>query len=296
MEDFDLDKWRAERPMDYLKAIQLIIDAPIEDKPDVFMTIFQIAKLCIPDTLYKFYSLNGNNSLNKSKLDTLRKQQVYLAEIKTLNDPFDSKTLFYEPERLMKFKQLEHSAGRIFDNILASVRIACFTECTNKNLSMWANYSNNHSGYCVSYDMTSANPLLRGLTFPVQYSDRRHNYTAFLEDQISAILAKVENHDPKLGGIISLDDQSLPLVFSLADFIKGKDWEHEKEFRCSVHIDSKYKDLITAIPKEIFIGLNCPDNYKKELLRIGESLSIPTYKMQYDDTVDTFCLVGIRII
>ena len=295
MEDFDLDKWRAEYPMDFLLAIQLIMNAPVEDKGEVFRAIFDIAKMHVPRTLFKFYSFNSNEDLNQAKLDTLKRKQVYLSEIKELNDPFDSKAIYYEPERLRKFRRLKHCGGRIFDDLSTFARVACFTECNTSNQSMWASYSNNHAGYCVSYDITQSNPSLKQFIFPVQYTNKRYNYTDFLEKQVEMIISRINRHRPKNGKCISLDDLSLPLISILAENIKGTDWQHEKEFRCTTGNTPDIQPFLAANPKEIFIGMKCLNSYSQQLSVIGRKLSIPTYKMRLDDTVDTFCLVADRI-
>ena len=54
--DFDKEKWRKENPMDYLKAARILT---MSNEPavtnEVFKRIFQITRLYIPDTLYKYY-------------------------------------------------------------------------------------------------------------------------------------------------------------------------------------------------------------------------------------------------
>lgn len=49
--DFDIEKWRVDNPMDYLKAMFLINTS--SNKNEVFKTIYKVTRLYIPDTLYK---------------------------------------------------------------------------------------------------------------------------------------------------------------------------------------------------------------------------------------------------
>ena len=73
--DFDIEKWRSENPMDYLKAMFLIRTAL--NKDEVFKIIYQTTRLYIPDVLFKYFSLTNDISLNEQKLETLE-QKRYL--------------------------------------------------------------------------------------------------------------------------------------------------------------------------------------------------------------------------
>lgn len=73
---FDLEKWRREKPMDYLMAAYLINTA--SNKNEVFSTIYNVTRLYIPDTLYKYFSLSEDPLLNKKKFDTLLQKIVYI--------------------------------------------------------------------------------------------------------------------------------------------------------------------------------------------------------------------------
>lgn len=73
--DFDVEKWRTENPMDYFKAMYLINTS--SNKDEVFREIYRISRLYIPKTLFKYFSLTDNLSLNEQKLETLQ-QKKYL--------------------------------------------------------------------------------------------------------------------------------------------------------------------------------------------------------------------------
>lgn len=83
MEEFDIEKWRAEKPMDYILAMDLLNQAP--DKNEVFRMIYEITRLHIPDILFKYFSLTENTSLNKSKFETLHNRKIYMSDVKDLN-------------------------------------------------------------------------------------------------------------------------------------------------------------------------------------------------------------------
>lgn len=291
MEQFDIEKWRNESPMDYTKAFEILTQCSEDEIGKAFWSIVKIAQLHIPDTLWKFYSLTDNAALNSSKLETLRRCEIYLSEVKALNDPFDAKTLYYNSERLRKFPQLEHCNGKLFDDLSSYSRVSCLTASGVDNLSMWANYSNNHNGYCVSYDMAQSNKTLKSLTFPVQYTGERYDWTDHLEIQVEKIISRIESHNPANGKAIVIKEISLILLPLLAVNMKGTDWEHEREFRCSIGNTQTIKPFVSAIPKELFVGMNCSKDHFEALANIGHELNIPTYRMKFNDTTEKYTLM-----
>jgi len=128
--------------------------------------------------LYKFYSKNDDQDLNLLKLKTLEKQQVYLSELSHFNDPFDGRAMFYNPKEL-NFDVLKEQGGRLIDDF-ASYHIGTSLSAANfMNMPMWAHYSNNHHGYCISYE-TSNNPMIRTYAFPIQYLDAGIDITDYM--------------------------------------------------------------------------------------------------------------------
>ena len=95
--DFDIEKWRKETPMDYLKAMYLLNQTEGINKDIIFKEIFKITRLYIPDILYKYFSLTDDEVLNEKKLETLRQCKIFMADVKSLNDLFDAKAYFMMP-------------------------------------------------------------------------------------------------------------------------------------------------------------------------------------------------------
>lgn len=125
-ENFDIETWREENPIDYLKALHLIAKQHSIQK-FAFDTIFKVLKLYLPNILYKYYSLNENMDLNNQKFETIKNQKIYTAETKVLNDPFEGKAFYYDPNKLMKFKPLDKVDGHLIDDFSDYVRIASLT-------------------------------------------------------------------------------------------------------------------------------------------------------------------------
>ena len=288
--DFDVEKWRLENPVDYLKAIHLIIGFPI--KEIAFEEVFKVLKLYVPDTLYKYYSLTDDTCLNEQKLNTLLRGKIYANEAKYLNDPFDNKAYFFNPGELMKYKRLKKHKGRLIDDFSAFSRVSAFTANGVNSMPMWAHYSNNHDGYCVSYNMRNEGNLwLRSCTFPVQYTDQRIDISSLMKWQIGDIEEQYKKQTAVGRKEIILNDLSLVFTATLLINLKHVSWSYENEFRCTIGVSEYTSPYVSALPNEIYIGLNCSKENRKRLLEIGRKRKIPVYQMLYDEMNDDFNLI-----
>lgn len=90
--------------------------------------------------------------LNRIKIDTIRDKTVYLAENSSMNDPYEGKACFYDNNKLAKYKRLSHCDGMLIDDFSQYTRITSFTGQSVNCMPMWAHYSNNHLGFCVTYE------------------------------------------------------------------------------------------------------------------------------------------------
>ena len=192
---FDLEKWRREKPMDYLMAVYLINTAP--NKNEVFSTIYNVTRLYIPDTLYKYFSLSEDPLLNKKKFDTLLQKKVYMSTIKDFNDPFDGRAFYYNPNVLKRHKRLRLHKGRLIDDFTAYILGASLTANGVNSMPMWAHYASNHTGFCVSYNMKH-NTALSSCTFPVQYTNQRLDITSLMDSYANMVINQIKRQ-PKLG-------------------------------------------------------------------------------------------------
>lgn len=285
--NFDLEKWRQEKPMDYLLAMYLISKASNRD--EVFKNIYQVARLYIPDTLYKYFSLSKDSSQNEKKFQTLLKRKIYMSAMGDFNDPFDGKAFYYKPDELKKIKQLEPHDGRLIDDFTAYVRGTSLTANGVNAMPMWAHYASNHAGFCVSYDMKS-NVSLSGCTFPVQYTDKRLDVTSLMVSQATMLINEIEKQSKMGRKAIMINDLTTVYLPLLLFNIKHSSWSYEKEFRCTTGSTAKGMPYLDAIPKEIFIGFNCSSENIKEIEKIADYLRVPAHKMEFDEYASTFQL------
>ena len=86
------------------------------------------------------------------------------------------------------------------------------------------------------------------------------------------------------------NDLSLVYVAQLLCNIKHSTWSYEKEFRCTMGAQSKGMPYVDAVPKAIYIGMNCTEQNRKKLIAIAKNLSIPVYQMRLDELSEKYSL------
>ena len=303
--DFDKEKWLQDHPIDYFKLIHVLFNTTKNAPTDiprefvmnvVFEMLYPITRLYIPDTLYKFYSLNDDRELNEKKFNTLQNKQIFMSNIKDFNDPFDGKAFFYDSKQLADIKRLEHVGGKIIDDFTAFNRGSALTENNTSCMPMWAHYSNNHQGFCVAYDMKNpANTTLAGCTFPIQYTDERLDITSFMKKYFSKLSLEVDRQVSRGIKQIPINDLSLVYVAQFLCNIKHSTWSYEKEFRCTAGAQAKGMPYIDAVPKAIYIGLHCKEANRKKLVEISRSLLIPVYQMRFNELSERYCLEEVLL-
>jgi hypothetical protein len=229
----DVEEWRKHNSMDYIYAIKVMNSFPTEEKAEVFKQIYNITRMYLPEILFKFYSFTYDKSLNLVKLKTLENQKVFLSELSRFNDPYDGRAIFYDTAELKQFDVLKKHKGMLFEDF-ASYHIGTSLSSSDyMNMPMWAHYSNNHCGYCVSYK-TSENDSIKRFAFPMQYLDSRIDITEYIVRFIEYSLREKVKQSALGKKEIILDDLSLIYLIELLDNIKGIDWSYEKEFRLSL--------------------------------------------------------------
>ncbi|PFB33651.1 hypothetical protein CN392_17945 [Bacillus cereus] len=278
-EEFDVEKWCNDNPMNYTKAIELL---KVDSRGEVFWTIWKIAKLHISKKVYKYYSLTDNKKLNDIKLQTLRDEKIFLSPMSALNDPFEGKALFYNEKNLQYIERLKEHEGRLIDDFSSMGLITSMTKNNVNSMPMWAHYSNNHSGYCVEYDTEEKrNSLLRSLLMPVQYTNERLDVTDIVKGQAEKIINLIERNI-QLGIKESLfDDFLLIWITILYSCVKHISWQYENELR--VLVGQTEKQHINAHPNSIFIGAKCDLYHKERLIEIANYLKISAYQMYFDE-------------
>ena len=223
----------------------------------------------LPDKIYKYYSLNDDIELNKSKFHCLEDRKVYVSSRTDFNDPYDDFGYIYNCNSVIvcaKSLGLQWGLEDIYPDFKS---ISCFTKSGNDNFAMWAHYANNHQGYCVEYDLKK-NFKLCSMIFPVEYVDKKFDLTGMINSRLKFVS---QNKDIKL-----LED-ALEFCAIFMSCAKHKTWSYEEEIRLLCPKKFPGMPYFDAMPNKIFIGSQCSEDNTNSLIQIGNSLNIEVYKM-----------------
>lgn len=172
-----------------------------------------------------------------------------------------------------------------------TMAIASFT--TDKdNRSMWENYANDYTGFCVEYDfhlqMTTVNSqeawdILHFL--PVQYCAKRPVFDH------AQTLQNIVMQDTKQA-VAHIDPEEYLKQGYLAVTTKLLDYRSEKEWR--LVMPNKYHGLY-AFPyvSAIYLGKDMPENKIEKLLAVSKKLCVPVFLQVPAHNGDAFDYVEI---
>ena len=161
-----------------------------------------------------------------SRITALARRELWIANPKTFNDPFDSQIL---QKILHNYKELHE--------VVESVRIAAFERVAPKaqdteqrrnvvrNVALWAYYANAHKGFCALYT----------------FQDHKNNQLCWRK-----VDYRTENE-------ISLSVDLHGTLFDSAFMQKHEDWKHENELRL-LHYTTDSTDESDSKPSLIVPG------------------------------------------
>ena len=294
--NWNYEEWREKYPMDYYKALRILIEANNGTvATEIFKAIYQITRAHVPEVLFKYYSLTDDDELNRKKFQTLSEGKIYMSEIKDFNDPFDGKGFFYNPKRLEDIERLKVHGGRLIDDFTVFVRGTCFTANGVQSMPMWAHYANNHKGFCVSYGVKESLDLSSSI-FPVQYTNERLDVTSFLRKHAEAINNKIDENVKRGEKVTVYDDLTFVYMALLLYNVKHESWRYENEFRYLAPVNASGMPYIKANPKAIYVGMKCDERYIKALTDVADYWDIPLYQMGMDECSEKYELIASEIV
>ncbi len=226
------------------------------------------------DNLTKFISFNDDSKLNQIKLMSLRKNLLYLADIKEFNDPLEGS--FY----------VEESYNNFDKTIIANKIRECqshFKVCSlntyNENnifhkMNMWSYYANSHNGICIEYDSLLSNYISNTFDLENILSENDLFMSCSLFN-INYSINKVCVDDNYIDSAYNNNFKAIETLLT-----KGKEWKTEQECRLIVDIKNEYsknyleiidgKTYIKAPPiKKIYLGCKLDINIKKEIVKMA---------------------------
>lgn len=222
-----------------------------------------------PEYLYKFISLKEDNECkdNKDRFYSLENNLLWLGVPEKQNDPYEFKGLYWDDKSLKEAGVSQEAIDGADILLHKKIALTAFTANMNDNLSMWAYYANNHQGFCVKYKVGNKYSIRN-----VIYGEQRKTVT-------KTFLSLLRNpfRDKNFMEEAEKDMAILQDKF----FYKHDSWSYEKEYRALYPCDANGIGLNVSISElglsvaEIYSGINCSEENKRELARIAKKLKVP---------------------
>jgi hypothetical protein len=152
------------------------------------------------------------------------------------------------------------------DDIKKLFKVSSFAE-QNDLLLMWSHYAQNHTGFCVEYDIGSLDvdhPLTKSL-YPIIYSDNLFDITEYYLHKSD----EFPNLDYMIEGMIT----------------KSLEWKYEKEWRLLVIDDTENGiEFSMPKPKAIYLGSKFDIDNLKLVYSFCIDNKVDLYQMKLDNT------------
>ncbi|MDE6058836.1 MAG: DUF2971 domain-containing protein [Clostridia bacterium] len=277
-----------------------------EGKP-LSLEAMRESKKHIPQTVYKFCSLaskNSDDTLNNSKLRSLKNNEIWFSKCSDLNDPFEGLMFMFPekdfskyglPEEIRQKYSVQNSEELI--NLLSDFRNEyCQTSfsSTNNDVQMWGYYANGCRGYCVEY-----NVLNQEMLFPVSYLNKRIILSGFFKSKKQERICRryLKQLNKSLRGISA---KELIQYYLYIQSFKYSKWSFEKEIRAidiTLLNDKGYnQSAINSGLQPIKIIAGYLSEYIEELKQIASQLGISFSIMKPNFESNKFELVEQKIL
>ncbi|HGF3678044.1 TPA: DUF2971 domain-containing protein [Vibrio parahaemolyticus] len=233
--------------------------------------------MTLPSSLFKFESFTAQ------ALSNLKEQVIYFSSPRNFNDPYDCsiKTFIKEPsdDEMRNFKEskellhmqplpkikesmtsgLLKAVERKKHDFLENKGVSCFSQ-SNRDLLMWAHYSDKYTGFCLEFD-TSFEPF--NLAKKVKYT----------------------NEPPKINPLDVLDNDDYDLLTDLY-CIKPSSWKYEKEWRCFHHKANTAYHYEAGALKAVHFGPCMPQAHVEIIFLIlkGQNPNVKCFQGHLDES------------
>lgn len=252
---------------DYKQFLDMVSAGRIEDAFDYRATF-------TPDYLYKFFPLvdNSKDKKNQQRFYSLANNYLWFATPEVQNDPYEFMGLYWDEDQLLKMGVQQRSIDDTKTLLLKQIALTAFTSNMDNNLPMWAHYANNHHGYCVKYKVGNKHTIRN-----VIYDSQRISMTKTFLNLIHMINKGITMQDKSF-----IDEANIySAVLQDKFFYKHNSWEYENEYRALWPFESDKTGFnlpiaeLSLTVQEIYSGINCSDENKKELSNIATILNVP---------------------
>ena len=261
--------------------------------------------------------IKSQMSEDKIKLfiDTLRNDSDLQSNISKLPGGKEALENMFIPDEIIEASIISTRNKLITDvaytfNVLSTITQQTMKFCSLsenvRSASMWGQYSENETGFCLEYDFSDRNAIyfspsgkpVNCTLYPVLYEKERYtvpsSYIEYLiRYKLFAMIAAKSGDVKELNKILSVDCPDLFMITKIA-LHKSVEWEYEKEWRlfCNSSKDSAFENATHGCfykkPTALFLGRRISELNEKILVHLAEEKRIPVYKMRLNDTSPTY--------
>lgn len=241
-----------------------------------FIEAERYRRQCIPNVLYKFISLDSDETLNAAKLNTLQENALWFSPADYFNDPCEQKGLFVDSAELKSAgwspEQIANCHS-VFNQAAMAGPICCLSADSHSNMPMWAYYANNSQGYCIECSVNNPDNI-----YEVSYEEAPSSVTKMTANLLCEIYNTQGKPTPTPNQIQTL------MLLKYNSCIKQKKWSHEKEYRIIAPINGSQGIAIPADScgltfNKLIIGTCCSEGHTQTLCRIAKQLEIGIFKL-----------------
>ena len=231
--------------LDYAKALELDIDSQTYELNKI---IFDFSNQLYPIFIDEIKLKTLENKINDSEELIRLKLSLFITRLQCYLNVNKSDINAWQ---LAFTETLNDIYGDTLETISNNFRIACFT--TNiDNILMWSHYANNHTGFCVEYDLSSVKKIattnINSLTksckkillnlMPIIYTTQRKDITQSLN---------------KLN-LNTIQENTLWDIYRYGALSKYMTWMYENEWRLVLDKTSFHNKALFFPIKAIYLG------------------------------------------
>lgn len=234
----------------------------------------------IPKRLYRF------EKVDNTKIETLKKQSIYLAGKGQFNDVNECRGAYISEKFIDNLTKnnpffTKEELYQYQDDCTKYARMCCFTEDIH-NFPMWWSYADEHKGYCVEYDFKQLIDANRyefvGYLYPVKYITHR----ICVDKLYDNLFKRIETSQ---ADFCSWDYALIYLLFCM----KHISWSYEKEWRYISFREDKTFEVLPVKPKAIYLGMKMSTDNIEKMREVASILDCKLYKInKLDDTSHLF--------
>lgn len=245
-----------------------------EDKTNYKITYLK--SIIKNNKLYKFIQFSENTSLNKSKLNMLKNDELWFSFYKNLNDPNEFKVI------IDKTKLKNNGVPpQLIDYMKEVYDVCCFTYEYNEN--MWKEYGNNGNGCCLIFEINEnhydcLHPIMyenkENIDFTKLYIESaKESFNLDSKNPISVLPFVLKDPINQGNGLISRDEKEVRILYAIDesevnDCIISSGLKEKLNYHGVSAPCAKFGLKLDGI----IIGSNC--EFKKEIKEICEKKKI----------------------